>query len=124
MSKSPIEPGATPPAPRPRRQRTSPDDIDLTAVMKARKEQDRVLRARLKHIDGEISILMNEHDKICDVLGIERAGNEPPPPPAREAREDPEQQHEYTCADCGSHAGPNAKGDCATCGAGPFEQVR
>ena len=90
--------------------------------MKARKEQDRVLRARLKHIDGEISILMNEHDKICDVLGIERAGSEPPAAPERDEPE--QQQHEYTCADCGSHAGPDHKGDCKSCGAGPFEQAK
>lgn len=122
MSKSPIEPGGETPQPRQRRQRTDDlDGINLNAVMKARKEQDRILRARLKQIDGEISMLMNEHDKICDVLGIERAGNEPPPPPARE---EPEQQHEYTCADCGSHAGPDHKGDCKSCGAGPFEQAK
>jgi len=123
MTRSPINSANTEaPAPRPRRQRASTDGMDLSAVMKARKEQDRVLKARLKQIDKEISVLMNEHDEICDVLGIERPGNEQQAEPQRD---EPEQtQHEYTCADCGSHAGPNAKGDCATCGAGPFEQAK
>jgi ribosomal protein L37E len=120
--KSPIEPGGETPAPRPRRQRANAEDIDLGAVMKARKEQDRILRARLKQIDKEINVLMNEHDEICDVLGIERPVSEQQAEPSRDEPDKP--QYEYTCADCGSHAGPDPKGDCATCGAGPFEQAR
>lgn len=123
MSKSPIEPGGETPQPRQRRQRASTDGMDLGAVMKARKEQDRVLKARLKQIDKEISVLMNEHDEICDVLGIERPGGEQQAeqPHVGEAEK---QLFEYTCADCGSHAGPDHKGDCKSCGAGPFEQAK
>lgn len=120
MSKSPIEPGATPP--RPRRERATTDGMDLSSVMKARKEQDRVLNARLKQIDREIDKLMREHEEISEVLGIKRAGSEQPAAPERDEPE--AQQYEYTCADCGSHAGPDHKGDCKSCGAGPFEQVK
>lgn len=117
MGKSPIEPGA----PRQRRQRASIEGMDLGVVMKARKEQDRVLKARLKQIDSEINALMGEHDRISDVLGITRGADDAPAPHVGEAEK---QLFEYTCADCGSHAGPNSKGDCAGCGAGPFEQAR
>jgi hypothetical protein len=124
MTKSPINSASTEiPTPRQRQPRAKPlDGVSLVEVMKARKEQDRVLKARLKQIDKEISALMNEHDEICDVLGIERSSNEPQ---AEQQRDEPDTpRYEYTCADCGSHAGPNVKGDCATCGAGPFEQAR
>lgn len=122
MAKSPIEPAEQrePRTPRPRRERPSTEGMDLGSVMKARKEQDRVLHARLKQIDREIDKLMREHEEISDILGIKK--EEPQDPPRDEGGT--EQHHEYTCADCGSHIGPDVKGDCASCGAGPFEQAK
>lgn len=119
MGKSPIE-HAEPRAPRPRRERSPIDGMDLSSVMKARKEQDRVLHARLKQIDREIDKLMREHEEISEILGIKR--EDAPADPPRDVVEG--QRWEHTCADCGGHSGPNARGDCTDCGAGPFEQAK
>lgn len=106
------------------------DGVNLTDVIKARKEQDRVLHARLKQIDSEIKTLMTEHEKISMVLGIDpnSPADDPPSSPTGNAfglsEEELRDVGGYKCADCGSAAGPNARGDCASCGAGPFEQAR
>lgn len=121
MAKSPIEP-AEPRAPRQRRERSSIDGMDLSSVMKARKEQDRVLHARLKQIDREIDKLMREHEEIIEILGIKR--EDAPAPADRDVSADDKPKWQHTCADCGGHAGPNARGDCGDCGAGPFEQAK
>lgn len=125
MAKSPIEPGAIEPTPRPRRQRqrASIDGMDFSAVIKARKKQDRVLHARLKEIDREIDKLMREHEQISELLGL--ASKEDASDDHSQISNGMQAQaYEFTCADCGSHAGPNSRGDCAKCGAGPFEQAR
>lgn len=120
MAKSPIEPAADREPRKSRAPRAKPlDGVNLRDVMKARAEQDRVLKARLKQIDGEISKLMTEHEQISMVLGIERPVDEVAVSNNRD-----EVKHEFTCADCGGHSGPNARGDCTDCGAGPFEQAR
>ena len=121
MAKSPIEPAGSE---QPRRQRTPRakplDGVNINAVMKERQQQDRVLHARLKQIDGEIEKLMNEHDTISTILGIKK-DEQTDPPHVGEAEK---QLFEYTCADCGGHAGPSTRGDCGNCGAGPFEQAK
>jgi hypothetical protein len=111
-----------------RKQRAKPlSGIDIVDVMKARKDQDRILKARLKQIQNEVDKLMDEHDRISDVLGIKRDDDQQEPDvvlPDGFNADAIGRVIGYKCADCGSTLGPNSQGDCQGCGAGPFEQAR
>lgn len=137
-TKSPIQRAEQPedaqaePAPRkPRaalkKKAVAPAAVPLTEVIKARKAQNAVLSARMKVINREVGKLMAEYEQIAGILGVETSIRAvigaPPAAPRADDDSFAISGHEYTCADCGSHAGPNAKHECSRCGAYPFEQA-
>lgn len=124
--------------------------MTLDQMLARREREDAMLRKELAKIEDEIADLDERAASIRLALGIEQEISADPAavivtpvtngtlaeagfPDLAEAREESTEQSVNTpkfarqrkCADCGAYVpGPNERGDCPRCGAGPFEDAR
>lgn len=83
--------------------------------------EEKTLARELAVIDNQIQALNLRRNLILSLLTASPSAS-PPQPVEVEAVN----SHAYKkCADCGALVpGPNARGDCPACFAGPFEEAR
>lgn len=108
--------------------RTKRTTDPLTQIAKRRQQEEATLRKELATVEAQIQTLSLRRDLIASLLGSSSSTR---PATSTNGSIEPSSGDAepklklIKCADCGAIVpGPNARGDCPACGAGPFEEAR
>lgn len=95
----------------------------LAEIARRRAQEQALLEKELARLDAQISSLSLRRQLVLSLLGLSSTSTATSPSNPTEPSQDGERLKK--CADCGTLVpGPNDRGDCPACHAGPFEEAR
>jgi hypothetical protein len=102
----------------------------LAQIAKRRQQEEALLRKELTTVEAQIQTLSLRRDLIASLLGTSSSSSTRQVQSLRPDTEplsttSPDEPKLVKCADCSTLVpGPNGRGDCPACGAGPFEEAK